>query len=167
VFQNSFDRVVRAGSPAFHAFAQEPLDLFRREKPERVIARRSGPTVCHETNTVPYLLEGQVALAEVQALSTTDVFRKRVFRGGVPLRMGRMLSLPISPQSPALDGPSSLLGKPASAEGPNTAAKRRGNGEIPLLWSQHRPARNIISERPAELRRCYAISVPPTLKSNG
>jgi len=34
-------------------------------------------------NTVSNLLEGLVALANVQPLSTTDVFRKRVSRGGV------------------------------------------------------------------------------------
>jgi hypothetical protein len=36
-------------------------------------------------NTVSKLLEGQVALANVQPLSTTDVFRKRASRGGVVL----------------------------------------------------------------------------------
>jgi hypothetical protein len=44
------------------------------------------------------------------------------------------------------DRPSSLLGKAASAEGPNTAARRRGNGELPCWWSEHRPARDGSSE---------------------
>src|SRR5712692_4952164 len=105
-------------------------------------------------NTVSNLLEGQVALANVQPLSTTDVFPKRASRGGVVPRRGRKLSLAISPQSPAPDRPSSLLGKAASAEGSNTAARRRGNGEIRFLWSEHRPARKGNSERPAELRPC-------------
>jgi hypothetical protein len=92
----------------------------------------------------------------VQLLSTTDVFRKRASRGGVVLGLALKFFRATPPQSPAVDRPSSLLGKAANAEGTDTAARRRGNGEIPFLWSEHRPARNTISERPAELRRCHA-----------
>src|SRR6266849_6112622 len=49
VLQYSFDRVVRTGSATFYPFAQNPVDLFRREKPESIVARRTGPTICHET----------------------------------------------------------------------------------------------------------------------
>jgi hypothetical protein len=49
VLQNSFNRVVRTGFAALHPFAQNSIDLFRREKPERIVARRTGPTICHWT----------------------------------------------------------------------------------------------------------------------
>jgi len=49
VLQNSFDRVVRTSSATLNAFAQNSIDLFQREKPERIVARRTGPTICHET----------------------------------------------------------------------------------------------------------------------
>lgn len=70
---------------------------------------------------VSTLLEGQVAPANVQPLSTTDVVRKRTSRGGVVLGLA-LKHLSATPcQSPALDRPSSLLGKVASAQGPDTA----------------------------------------------
>lgn len=49
MLQNSFDRVVRTGFATLHTFAQNSIDLFRREKPERIVARRIGPTICHRT----------------------------------------------------------------------------------------------------------------------
>ncbi len=85
----------------------------------------------------------------------TDVFRKRVSRGGVVLGVALKFFGATPPQSPALDGPSSLLGKAASAEGPDTAARRHENGEIPFLWSEHRPAIDKTSERQKELRTYY------------
>jgi hypothetical protein len=113
------------------------------------------------------LLEGQGASANVRLLSTTDVFRKQASRGGVMPRRGRKLPLAVSQQSSAPDHPSSLLGKAASAEGPDTAAKLRGNGEIPCLWSEHRPRGNKISESPAELRRCYVWTTHGGLPTSG
>ncbi len=99
------------------------------------------------------LLEGQVALANVQPLSTTDVFRKRASRVGVVLGLASKVFWATPLQSPALDRSSSLVRKTAGAEGPDTAARRRRNGEIPFLWSEHRPATNKISEWPVELKR--------------
>src|SRR5579859_592075 len=90
-------------------------------------------------NTVSNLLERQVALANIQPLSTTDVFRS-MFPEAAQCR-----DWPYSPSRPR---PSSLqhwvalllFGKATGAEGPDTAARLRGNGELPFLWSEHRPA---------------------------
>jgi len=105
---------------------------------------------------VSNLLEGQDCFGEGSTpLSTTDVFRKRGSRGGVVLGLASKPFWATPLQSPALGHPSSLLGNAASAEGSDTAARRRGKGEIPFLWSEHRPAEDKTFERPAELRRCH------------
>src|SRR5260370_40259075 len=58
VLQNSFDRIVRTGSATLHPFAQNSIDLFRGEKPERIATRCISPTVYHhgaETHEEHYL----------------------------------------------------------------------------------------------------------------
>src|SRR5467141_2271325 len=47
VFQNSFDGVVRTSPATLCAFAQDSVDLFRREKPEGIATRCTSPTVYH------------------------------------------------------------------------------------------------------------------------
>ena len=94
------------------------------------------------------LLEGQVALANVQPLSTMDIFQQRASRGGVLPGLAAKLPWATSPQSPALDRPSSLLGKAASVGGPHTVLHRRTSGELLYLWSEHRPAEDKTLERP-------------------
>ena len=70
-------------------------------------------------------------------------------------------------QSPALDRLSSLLGKAASAEGSDTAARRRGNGEIPFLWSEHRPAKSRTSERLEKLHSATYVQATTGLPTSG
>jgi len=107
-------------------------------------------------NTLSKLLEPHAAFANVQSLSITEAFRKHASRGGIVLGLAHMKLRAAFPHFPAPDRPTSLLRKTAGAEGPNTAASQHGNGEIPVLWSEHLPARIEISERPAELQRCQA-----------
>ncbi len=61
-----------------------------------------------------------------------------------------------SPQSPAPDRSSSLLGKAAGAGGQDTVLQKHTNGEKPHLWSEQRPAKGKASEEPVELVRRYA-----------
>jgi len=91
--------------------------------------------------------------------------RKRVSRGGVVLGFALNLFWATPLQSPALDLISYPLGKTASARGSDSAFQRRRSGEIPWLWSEHRPAEGDILERLAELQRCYVrtpAAGPPT-----
>jgi hypothetical protein len=115
---------------------------------------------------VSNLFEGQVALANIQPLSTTDVLRKRFCRGGVVLGVALKFFRASPLQSPALSRASSLLGKAASAEGPDTA--QTDVGMVKYLSC----GRNIVQQetqfqKGQELRRCYAHIYPSTLKSNG
>jgi hypothetical protein len=155
MFQNPFNRAVRTSSATLYPFAQNSGDLFRREKPEGVVPRRTGPTVCHETKHRVEFARRTGCFGECSTPVNTDVFRKRASRGGVVLGLASKLFWATPLQSPALDRPSSLLGKAASAEGPDTGARRRGNGEIPFLWSEHRPPRNKTLGRPEESRHCH------------
>src|SRR5207249_10772338 len=47
VFQNPFNRAVRTSPATLHSFAQNSIDFFRREKPERVVVVRTNTTICH------------------------------------------------------------------------------------------------------------------------
>src|SRR6266851_7317035 len=47
VLQDSLDRIVRTSTATLHPFAQNSIDLFRREEPEGITTRRISPTVCH------------------------------------------------------------------------------------------------------------------------
>ena len=111
-------------------------------------------------NTVSNLLEEQVALANVQPPSNHRCFSEACFPRRRSAGIGRKALLGHIPQSPALERSSFLLGKAADAEGPDTAARRSGNGEIPFLWSEHRPARGKSLERPGKLRLFY-MDYPP------
>lgn len=121
MLQYSFDRNVRTCSPAFHPFAQDSIDLFRREKPERIGARRTGPMICH--GTIPRLDSarrtgclGVCSTPVTHGCCSEAYFPRRRSSGiGPKTLIGHAL------QSPALDRPSSLLGKAASAQGPDTA----------------------------------------------
>ena len=95
----------------------------------------------------------------VQPLSTTDGLRKCVSRGGVVPGLAAKLFWATSPQSPALDRSSHLLGIPAGAGGPDTALQKRTNGEIRRLWSEFRPTRDRTAERPVNLRRRYVYII--------
>ena len=59
-------------------------------------------------------------------------------------------------QSPALDRPSSPLGKAAGAEGQDTVLQKHTSGEKPHFWSEQRPAKGRASEKPMELVWRYA-----------
>jgi hypothetical protein len=116
---------------------------------------------------VSNLLEGQVALANVQRLSTTDVFRKRASRGGVLLGLVPEFLWDTHRQSPAVDRPFPLLGKAASAEGQDTVPKHV------RVVKYISCGRNIV-QRETEFRkgqRNYGvvtrIFVPPSLESSG
>jgi hypothetical protein len=159
VLQNSLYRIVRTSSATLHPFAQNSIDFFRRKKPERIVAPRTGPTICHETKHRFEFARTTGCFGECPNLSTGDVFRKRASRGGVVPGLAVILLWATPVQSPALDHPSSLLGKTAGAEGPNTAARRHMNGEIPFFWSEHRPAEDNGLERPAELRCCSVWTI--------
>src|SRR5712692_2841196 len=93
-------------------------------------------------DTMSNLLEGQVCFGEGSTPVKHRCFKEACFPRRHSAGIGPIALLGHSPQSPALDRPSSLLGRAASAEGPDTAPRRRGNGEIPFLWSEHRPAKN-------------------------
>jgi len=148
VLQNSFNRVVRTGFAALHPFAQNSIDLFRREKPERIVARRTGPTICHWTKHRVDFARRTGCFGECSTLVNHEYFQQRASRGGVLPGLAAKLPWATSPQSPALDRPSSLLGKAASVGGPHTVLHRRTSGELLYLWSEHRPAEDKTLERP-------------------
>ena len=105
---------------------------------------------------MPNLFEGQLCFGEGSTpCQPPTSLRRRVSRGGVVPGLALEFLWATTPLSPALDHPCSLLGKAASAEEPDVAARRCGNGEIPFLWSEHRPAEDKTFERPAELRGCH------------
>ena len=131
MLQYSFDRIVRTGSAAFRAFTQNSIDLFRREKPERVAARRTGPTICHGTKHRVEFGRRTGCFGECPTLSTTDVFRKRASRGGMVPGSSLNLFWATPLQSPALDRSPYPFGKAASAEG--QILPRRDVGAVKYL----------------------------------
>ena len=96
---------MRTTSATLRAFAQNSIDFFPREKPERIMAVRTDPTICHGKghHAESVRSEVQVALANVQPLSTMDIFQQRASRGGVVPGLAAKLPWSTSPQSPALD----------------------------------------------------------------
>jgi hypothetical protein len=79
---------------------------------------------------MPNLFAGQVCFGEGSTpLSTTDVLRKRVCRGGVFVGIGPEALLGPHPVSLQHWVTHSMLGNADSAEGQNTAVRRCGNGE--------------------------------------
>src|SRR5713101_6655994 len=98
-------------------------------------------------NTVSNLLEGQVALANVQTPVNHRCFSEACFPRRRSAGIGREALQGHTPASLHWMALLSLLGKAASAEGLNTAVRRLENGEIPFFWSEHRPARDKTWER--------------------
>lgn len=155
MFQNSFDRVVGTDSPAFRSFGQNSIDLFRREKPERVVARRTGPTICHGIKHRVEFSRRTGCLGEFSTPVNHSCFSEACFPEAA--RYGDW------PQSSSWPQPSiSSTGSPffsVRKSGQRGKARycREGReyGEISFLWSEHRPARERNSESPPELPRCH------------
>lgn len=156
MFQNPFNRAVRTRSATLDPFAQNSIDLFRREKPEGVVARRTGPTICHETKHLVEFARRTGRFGECSNPCQPRMFSEACFPRRHSAGIGSKVLMGRIPAVSGTDRSSSLLGNAASAEGSDSAAKIRGSGEIAFLWSEHRPARDKTLEKPEELRTYYA-----------
>jgi hypothetical protein len=80
-------------------------------------------------------------LVEEQSFSEFALLRWRTAQDGPRSSYGP------HPNTLALDRPSSLLGKAASAGGPDSAFQRRGSSEISYFWSGLRPGLEEICQK--------------------
>lgn len=156
MLQNSFDRVVRTGSAAFHAFAQNSTDLFRREKPEGVVARRTGPTICHGTKHRVEFARRTGCLGECSTSVNHGCFSETCFPRRRSARIGPIAPLGHTPAVSNTGSPFFLARKIGQCRRSGYCPEASTSCEIHLLWSENRPARNRISKRPTKLRCCHA-----------
>ena len=143
--QYPFDRRVRTYATSLRAVAQYFVHLFRREKPEGIATRCVFPTVRHGRKHLG--LFGRETISTPQRLT-----RSLFIESGVLPRVAHVLSMAASQHSLALGCSSSLLGKAASARGPDRAFQWRRSGGITCFWSEQWPAEGGESESAAELR---------------
>jgi hypothetical protein len=131
VLQNSFDRIVRTSPATLCAFAQDLVDLFRREEPERIVPRRTGPTICHETKHHVEIARRTGCFGECSTPVNHRCFSEACFPRRRSAGIGPIALLGHIPSISRTGSPFFSARKSGQCGGAGYCPKARTSGEIP------------------------------------